>query len=65
MRTFAAFTVAGVAGIAMFKLLTVLIIPILGLFIGLMAMTVKLAVIAAVVFFLVSLFRKKRHEEHA
>lgn len=65
MRTFAAVSAAGVAGIVLFKLLTALVFPVLALFIGLMAMTVKLAVLAAVVFFLYALFRKKRCQEAA
>lgn len=65
MRTFAMLTVGGVAGVVLLKLLSALIIPVLGLFFGLLAMTVKLALIAAVVFFVVSLLRKRKEERAA
>lgn len=65
MRTFAAVTVAGVTGIVLLKLLATLVIPLLGLFIGLMALTVKLGLIAAVVFFIFTMFRKRREEAEA
>ena len=65
MRTFAAVTVAGVTGVLLFKLLTALVFPILGLFIGLLVMTVKLALIAAVVFFIYSLIKKRKEADAA
>jgi len=65
MRTFAMLTVGGVAGVVLLKLLSALIIPVLGLFLGLLAMTVKLALIAAVVFFVISVLRKRRDEQAA
>ncbi|HSM60983.1 MAG TPA: hypothetical protein VK849_09310 [Longimicrobiales bacterium] len=63
MRTFAALTVTGVAGILLFKLLAALIFPLFGVFLGILAMTVKLALIAAVVFFFYSMLKKKREAE--
>ena len=65
MRTFAAFSVAGISGILLFKLLTTLFIPLLGLLMGLVAMTVKLALIAAVVFFVYTMMKKRREEQTA
>lgn len=65
MRTFAALTVSGVVGILLFKLLATLIVPLLGVFVGLMAMTVKFALIAAVIFFVYSMIKKKRREADA
>jgi hypothetical protein len=65
MRTFAAVTVAGVAGILLFKLLTALVFPILGLFLGLLVMTVKLALLAAVVFFIYSMIKKRKEADAA
>lgn len=62
MKAFAMLTVGGVAGIVLLKLLTALFIPVLGLFFGLLAMTVKLALVAAVVFFVLSLLRKRKEE---
>ena len=63
MKTFAAVAVAGVAGVVIFKLLAGLIFPILGLFMGLLAMTVKLALIAAVIFFIYSMIKKRKEAE--
>ena len=65
MKTFAALTVTGVAGILLFKLLTALVFPILGLFVGLLFMTVKLALLAAVIFFVYSMIKKRKEAEVA
>ena len=65
MKTFAALTVSGVAGILLFKLLASLVFPIFGLFIGLLIMTVKFAVIAAVIFFVFSMIRKRKEADLA
>lgn len=65
MRTFAALTVAGVAGIVLLKLLATLIFPLFGLLIGLLATTVKFALVAAVIFFVYSLIRKRKEEREA
>lgn len=65
MKTFAALTVTGVAGVLLFKLLAALIFPIFGLFIGLLVMTVKFALIAAVIFFVYSMFKKRREADLA
>jgi len=63
MRTFATLTVAGVAGVVLLKLLTALLFPLLGLFVGLLAMAVKLALVAAVIFFIYSMIKKRKEEE--
>lgn len=65
MKTFAALTVTGVAGILLFKLLTAIFFPIFGLFIGLLVMTVKFALIAAVIFFVYSMIKKRREADAA
>ena len=65
MKTFATLTVAGVAGIVLFKLLTAILFPILGLFVGLLAMTVKFALIAAVIFFVYSMIKKRKEADVA
>ena len=62
MRAAATFTAAGVGALLIAKLIGMLMFPILGLFFGLMMLTVKVAVIAAIVFFLVSLFRRRRND---
>jgi hypothetical protein len=65
MKTFAALTVAGVAGLVLFKLLAALLLPILGLLFGLVALTVKLALIAALGFFVYSMIKKGRSQAAA
>lgn len=65
MKMFAGLTVAGVAGILLLKLLTALVFPVLGLFVGLLAMTVKFALIAAVIFFVYSMIKKRKEADLA
>lgn len=59
MKSLAKLTVAGLSGVVLFKLFATVLIPLLGLFVGLIALTVKVALIAAVVFFLYTVFWKK------
>jgi len=56
MKTFATFTVAGVMGLFLFKLV---LLPALALFMGLLAMTVKLAILAAVIWFIYSMVKQR------
>ncbi|MCG6955305.1 MAG: hypothetical protein LJF04_04865 [Gemmatimonadetes bacterium] len=65
MKTFATITVAGVAGVVLFKLIAALVFPLLGLVAGLLAMTVKIALIAAVVFFIYSMIKKRKEADAA
>jgi hypothetical protein len=65
MKTFATITVAGVAGVVLFKLIAALIFPLLGLVAGLLAMTVKIALIAAVIFFVYSMIKKRKEADAA
>ncbi len=65
MRTFAALTVTGAAGIVLFKMLAAIMFPVIGMVFGLIAMTVKFALVAAVIFFVYSMIRKRRHEQTA
>ena len=60
MRSFAQFSVVGVAALVMLKLLAVILFPLLGVLIGLFAMTVKFAFIAAVVLFFYTMFKRRR-----
>lgn len=62
MKTFAALTVAGVAGLVVLKLLAALLLPMLGLFFGLIALTMKLALIAALGFFVYSMIKRGRNK---
>jgi hypothetical protein len=65
MKAFATLTVTGVAGVILFKLLATLLFPLLGVFFGLLAMTIKFAVIAAVIFFVYSMIRKRKEADAA
>jgi hypothetical protein len=62
MKAFAALTVAGVAGVVLLKLFATILFPILGMMLGLLLMTVKLALVAAVVCFIYSMIRKRKRE---
>ena len=62
MKTFATFTVAGVAGLVLLKLLATVLLPALGILFGLVALTMKLALVAAVGYFVYSMIRKRRSE---
>jgi len=61
MQTFATLTVAGVAGLLVLKLLAAVVLPVLGLAFGLLALIVKLAVIAALGYFVYSVLKKGRN----
>jgi len=60
MRSFAKLAVAGISGVVLFKLFATILFPLLGLLFGLFAITVKFALIAAVVFFVYSMIRKRK-----
>lgn len=65
MKTFAALTIAGISGIVLLKLLATILFPLLGLLFGLLAMTVKFALIAGVIFFVYSMIKRRRAEAEA
>ncbi len=65
MKTFAALTMAGVAGLVILKLLAALLLPILGLLFGLVALTMKLALVAALGFFVYSMIQRGRNKAAA
>jgi len=62
MKTFAALTITGVGGILLFKFL---VLPIIGLFMGLLVLIVKLALVAAVIFFIYSMIKKRKEADAA
>lgn len=62
MKTFATFTVAGVAGLVLLKLLATVLLPALGILFGLVALTMKLALVAAIGYFVYSMIRKGRNK---
>ena len=59
MKSFVKLTVAGLSGVVLFKLFATILFPLLGMMLGLIAMTVKLALIAAVIFFVYSMIKKR------
>lgn len=61
MQSFAKLAFAGISGVILFKLFATVLLPLLGLFFGLLAMTVKFAMIAAVIFFVYSMVKKRRN----
>ena len=65
MRTFVTLSIAGVTGLLVLKLLVMIMFPLFGLIVGLFAMTVKFALIAAVVFFFFTMFRRHREKREA
>lgn len=65
MKTFATLTVAGITGIVLLKLFATILFPLLGLLFGLLAMTVKFALIAGVIFFVYSMIKKRRNAAEA
>jgi hypothetical protein len=62
MKSFAKFAVLGVSSIVLLKLFATILFPLLGLMFGLIAMTVKLALLAAVAFFVYSLLKKRKRD---
>lgn len=59
MRSFAKLAAVGISGVVLFQLFATILFPLFGLLFGLFAMTVKFAVIAAVIFFVYSMLRKR------
>jgi len=65
MKSIVRITVAGISGVVLFKLFATILFPLLGMMLGLLAMTVKLALIAAAIFFVYSMIRKRKDEGEA
>ncbi len=65
MRYLAPVTVAALSGVVLWKLFAMIVLPLLGVVLGLIASAAKLALIAAVIFFLYSMIRKRRDEASA
>ena len=63
MRTFAGLLVGGVAALVLFKLVAGLILPLIGIFFGLIAMAIKLAILVAVGYFVYTLVRNRQREQ--
>ncbi|MSR20906.1 MAG: hypothetical protein EXR91_08005 [Gemmatimonadetes bacterium] len=65
MRFLAPVTVAALSGVVLWKLFAMIVLPLLGVMLGLIASAAKLALIAAVIFFIYSMIRKRRDEANA
>ena len=63
MQSFTKLAFAGISGVILFKLFATVLLPLFGLFFGLLAMTVKFAMIAAVIFFVYSMVKKRNEVE--
>ena len=63
MKAFAKLALVGFSGVVALKLFTTILLPLLGMLIGLLGLTVKLALIAAVVFFIYEMLRKRREND--
>lgn len=62
MMTFAKLAVAGVAGFFVLKLLAALLVPILGLAAGIVALGLKLILVLAIGWLVLSIFRRRSRE---
>ena len=65
MRSFGTVAFAAITGVVLWKLFATIFLPLLGLAMGLVAAAAKLALIAAVIYFLYSLVKKRREEAEA
>ncbi len=63
MKSFVRLTAVGLSGLVAFKVFTALLLPLVGMFIGLIMLTVKLALAAAVIYFVYSMFRPREDEK--
>lgn len=62
MRSFGAVALAALSGVVLWQLFTTILLPLLGVVMGVIIATAKLALIAAVVFFIYSLIRRRREQ---
>lgn len=65
MRTLAPVAFAAISGVVLWKLFATILLPMLGVLIGLIGMTLKLAMIGAVAYFIYSMIRKRKAEAEA
>jgi hypothetical protein len=62
MRFVAPVAMAAISGVVLWKLFATILLPLLGLAFGLMMSVMKLVLIVAVIYFIVSMMRKRREE---
>lgn len=60
MRTFAPLAVAAISGVVLWKLFATILLPMVAVLLGLVGTALKFALIAAVVFVIYSMIRKRR-----
>ncbi len=65
MRFAAPVALFTLSGIVLWKLFATILLPLLGLLFGLMMSAVKIVLIVAVIYFVVSMMRKRRDEASA
>jgi uncharacterized membrane protein len=65
MRFLAPVAVATLSGIVLWKLFATILLPLLGLVFGLMMGLFKIVLVVAVIYFIVSMMRKRRDEAQA
>ena len=65
MRAFGTVAVAGISGVILWQLFTTILLPLLGVVLGLLAMVARFALIAGVIFFVYSLIKKRREQAEA
>jgi TRAP-type C4-dicarboxylate transport system permease small subunit len=65
MRYLAPIGIAAISGVILWKLLATIVLPLLGVLLGLFAAALKLGLIVLAIFFIYSLIRKRRDEASA
>ncbi len=62
MQSLAKFAVVGLSGVVLLKLFATILLPMMGLLMGLFALTVKVALMAAIAFFVYTMVRRRDSE---
>jgi 4-hydroxybenzoate polyprenyltransferase len=65
MRPLGTVAVAAISGVLLWQLFATIFLPLLGVVLGLVVTTAKIALVAAVIFFVYSLIRKRREQAEA
>ena len=65
MRTVAPVAFAAISGVILWKLFAMVLLPVVGILVGLVATAAKVAILVAIGFFVLSLIRKRRESVEA
>jgi hypothetical protein len=65
MRNVAGLFVGGVVALIAFKLITAIVLPVVGFFFALVWLVIKLAIVIAIGYFVYSLVRGRKREQEA